>query len=115
MKAGPDKFGAVYAAVPLPGSFWELPPVLLLLEPWLVDLRNSLRHDSRSLRMVEDVDDEIFPSEKKYLKNLGRVGRQPTMMPIAISAKLVSVSKAPHNSAKLLSYLHTPAISMLIK
>ena len=44
-------------------------------------------------RAGRDTSDEVFVTVKNDLKNLGRTGRQPTMTPMAISAKLVSVSK----------------------
>lgn len=53
------------------------------------DLRKSMRQDFRLvLGRISNLDDEPASFEAKCLKNLGRTGRQPTMMPIAISAKL---------------------------
>lgn len=55
----------------------------------VVALGKNLRQDARWLpARNSDFDDEPGSLEKKCLKNLGRIGRQPTMMPIAISAKL---------------------------
>lgn len=55
----------------------------------MVDLRKSLRQDVRLvLESILNLDDEAGPVEAKCFKNLGKTGKQPTMMPIAISAKL---------------------------
>ena len=61
----------------------------LLVSSGVVDLRNSLRQDVRLLvERILNLDDEPASLKTRCLKSLGRTGRQPTMMPIAISAKL---------------------------
>ena len=60
-----------------------------LLNSVVVDLRKNLRQDVRlRLERIWNLDGEPASSEAKCLMNLGRTGRQPTMMPIAISARL---------------------------
>lgn len=60
-----------------------------LLNSVVGDLRKNLRQDVRlRLERILNLDDEPASSEAKCLMNLGRTGRQPTMMPIAISARL---------------------------
>lgn len=65
--------------------------VSCLLSSGVVDLRNSLRQDFRLVpERISNLNDEPASFEANCLKNLGRTGRQPTMIPIAISAKLGS-------------------------
>ena len=65
------------------------PQEVLLFEPVFVDLVKNLRQDARLLPgKISNLDHEPATFEAKCLKNRGRVGRQPTMMPIAISANL---------------------------
>lgn len=54
-----------------------------------LDLRRTLRCDvPLLLERTLNVDHEPASFEARCLKSLGRTGRQPTVMPIAISAKL---------------------------
>ena len=63
--------------------------VSFLLDSDMLDLRKSLRQNVRlALERISNLDEEPASLEAKCLKNLGRMGRQPTMIPIAISAKL---------------------------
>ena len=52
----------------------------------MVDLRDSVRQGLRE--RIPGLDDVAASVGQKCLKNRVRTGRQPTMMPIATSAKL---------------------------
>ena len=65
------------------------PQEVLLFESVFVDLVKNLRQDARLLLdKISNLDHEPASFEAKCLRNRGRVGRQPTMMPIANSANL---------------------------
>ena len=58
-------------------------------EAFSLDLWRTLRRDvPLLLERTLNVDQEPASFEARCLKSFGRTGRQPTVMPIAISAKL---------------------------
>lgn len=85
-------YGALDEGSLLPKIFPENDAVLLLLVSDLLDLRKNLRQDAPLLVLENklSLDGKAGILEDRCLKYLGRVGMQPTVMLIDISANLVS-------------------------
>jgi len=85
-------YGALDEIPLLPKNFPENDVLLLVLVSDVLGLRKNLRQDTPLLVLDNTLrlNGKVGNLEKSCLKNLGRVGIQPTMMLIAISANLGS-------------------------
>jgi hypothetical protein len=92
VRSSVSMYGALDKVPRLPKIFPENDVPLLVLVAELVDLRKNLRQDTPLLVLENTLrlDGKAGNFEERCLKNLGRVGMQPTMMVIAISARLGS-------------------------
>lgn len=98
---------------PLPRKLPETGDLLGVLVSDAVDLRKNLRQDT-PLLVLENTLNLVGKAgilDEKCLKNLGRVGMQPTIIPIAISAKLGLLSVGRKWDRAHLAYAQSPCLS----
>lgn len=77
-------------------------------------LLNSLRHTELPVLLENSLNDEVTEiSEKMCRKNLWTNGMQPTMMPIAISAKLVQCQLSRKRSLWMSTHAQSPSLSIV--
>lgn len=89
------------------------PWVSLLPTPSIMNFRKNLRQRPRLRSLMDDilaVDGEAFLYNENCLKNLGKIGTQPTIIQLTSRRRCICVSLKPRKIEEPLPYLQSSTL-----